>query len=40
MANETLKAGFEAYTAGVVAKLDKNPSAATLSQTGSTPLLI
>ena len=25
MANETLKAGFEAYTAGVVAKLDKNP---------------
>ena len=25
MANETLKAGFEAYTAGVVAKFDKNP---------------
>ena len=30
MANETLKAGFEAYTAGVVAKLDKNPERANL----------
>lgn len=38
MANETLKAGFDKYMAGVEAKLAKIPNVQTLSPTGSTPL--